>query len=69
MLFVEEFCASTVRKHPVIVQNLRNDEFDYGVPAVFENRINFTAFENFVVIVKCLLDNRNISDFLFVVGF
>lgn len=40
------------------VHNLRNGGFGYGVPAVFQNRINFTAPENFVVIVKYLFDNR-----------
>lgn len=58
MLFVKRFRAGTNRKHSVFVHNLRNGGFGYGVPAVFQNRINFTAPENFVAIVKYLLDNR-----------
>lgn len=58
MLFVKRFRAGTNRKHPVLVHYLRNGGFGYGVPSVFQNRINFTASENFVVIVKYLFDNR-----------
>ena len=57
MLFVKRFRAGTNRKHSVLVHNLRNGGFGYGVPSVFQNRINFTASENFVVIVKYLFDN------------
>lgn len=57
MLFVKRFRAGPNRKHSVFVHNLRNGGFGYGVPAVFQNRINFTASENFVVIAKYLFDN------------